>query len=474
MARKRETAGLERLAKQKTAAKQEHNQVVQPANLVYGVNDKPPLLALFFLSLQHIILMSASLVLPILLVSEIGGTPDEIRAVVALSMIACGIGTIVQAWRWGIIGSGYLCPSVCGPNFFVLSLEAAWLGGLPLMRGMTIVAGVVEALFSRIVQRIKTLFPPEITGLVVLMVALGLTKLAISKFFGVNYEGEPIMAANLIVAAATLLFIVCINTLAGKKIKLYGVLIGMVFGYVLSVCLGVMTFAQIQSAFDTPWVAIPHLSNMFDITFKWSLLPICIIVSITGALKSFGNLILCEKVNNDNYKEPDMKRVANGLMADAIGTVASGALGGLASDTSASNVSLSSTTGATSKYQAYGAGALFIILAFFPKLTALLSIMPVPVMGAILLFAMSMMVVSGLQIILGSGMNTRKSFVIGIALLFGLSLDMIPALFTSIPPWMKTFFDSLTISTIIAVVLNQFLSVGEKMIAWRKKQAEQA
>lgn len=95
----------------------------RPANLTYGVDDRPPLSALVLLGVQHIFLMASTLVLPVVLVNEIGGSFEEVRAVVALSMLASGIGTILQAFRWGILGSGYLCPNLVGPNFFTVSME---------------------------------------------------------------------------------------------------------------------------------------------------------------------------------------------------------------------------------------------------------------------------------------------------------------------------------------------------------------
>ena len=108
----------------------------RPAGLIYWVDEKPPAFELAVLAVQHIFLMSSTLVLPVVLIREIGGSFDQVRAVVALTMIACGLGTIVQAMRWRGIGSGFLCPNLRGPNFFGASVEAAWLGGLPLMRGM--------------------------------------------------------------------------------------------------------------------------------------------------------------------------------------------------------------------------------------------------------------------------------------------------------------------------------------------------
>jgi NCS2 family nucleobase:cation symporter-2 len=435
----------------------------RPAGLVYGVDDRPPPITLLFLGIQHILLMSSTLVLPVVLVSEIGGSFDEVRTVVSLTMIACGAGTILQAFRIGPLGSGFLCPNLCGPNFFSSSMSAAWLGGLPLMRGMTIIAGLVEVLFSRFVHRLKFLFPAEITGLVVLMVAESLIPLGASKFLGISYEGEPIEMMNLLVAAVTLIAMVGINIWGKGRVKLYSVLIGMAFGYVLSFLTGLLSVSQFRNVLAAPWMALPLLENVFDVSFRWSLVPAFAIVSITGALKSFGNLILCEKVNDEEWREPDMRRIGNGLLADSLCVTMSGVIGGVASDTSASNVALSSATGATSRFIGFSAGGLFILLGFFPKIGAILSVMPMPVMGAIVVFVTSFMILSGIQIILGSGVNTRKVFSIGLAMIFGLSLDITPSLYAGIPAWIRPLTDSsLTLATVLAVLLNQLLGLGSR------------
>ena len=433
----------------------------KPAGLIYGLDDKPPWTVMVIMGIQHIFLMSSTLLLPVILVSEIGGGLDQVRAVVALTMIACGIGTILQAIRWHGVGSGFLCPNVCGPNFFAASVQSAWLGGLPLMRGMTVIAGLIEIVFARLIHRLAFLFPAEITGMVVLMVAVGVVPLGVSKFLGVSYSGEPIQATNFAVAVLTLLVMVAINVWSKSKLRLYAVLLGMALGYCLSLATGLMSPAQFQEAVAVPWLALPVLDGMWDFAFSWSLVPTFAIVSITGALKSFGNLILCEKVNDDQWRQPDIKRVGDGLVADGLCVTASGLLGGMASDTSASNVSLSSASGATSRYIGYVTGALFMSFGFSPKISALLSIMPMPVMGAILVFVVSFMIMSSLQIILGTKLEPTKIFVIGISLIFGFSLEMLPALYAQVAPWLRPLFDSsLAFSTVLAVILNQLLRLG--------------
>lgn len=435
----------------------------KPKDLIYGVDDRPPLLTLFLLGIQHIFLMSSSIAFPVVLVMEIGGTFHQTRSVVALTMIACGIGTILQSLRWRILGSGFVCPNLCGPNFFLPSMEAAWIGGLPLMRGMTIVAGIVEVVFARFLKKIKFLFPPEITGLVVLMVAIGVTPLCVSKVLGIDYRGEPIQGINLLVAICTLFSMAGVSIWGKGKIKLYSVLIGLFCGYGLSFLTGLLSIDQFHDVMKQPWFEAPLLDNGFEITFSWSLVPLFFIVSITGALKSFGNLIMCEKVNDDEWKEPNMKRIANGLVADSMCVTVSGILGGVASDTSASNVAFSKASGATSRTIGFMAGGLFVVLGFFPRIPAFLSVMPSAVMGAILIFVVSFMMMSGMQIILGAGVTVQKVLVIGVSLIFGLTVEILPDLFQGVPYILRPLVDSpLTSSTILAVVLNQVFRVSVK------------
>ena len=339
-------------------------------------------------------------------------------------------------------------------------MSAAWLGGLPLMRGMTIAAGLFEVVFARAIRRLGFLFPPEITGLVVLMVSVSLVPLGTSKFLGITYPDEPIAQLSPAIAAATLLTMIGINVWSRGTLRLYSVLIGMIAGYGLSMATGLFGREQLADLARSPWIAIPQIDGMLDVSFSWTLLPAFLIVSITGALKSMGNLTMCEKVNDANWKAPDLDRIGGGLMADSFAVTVSGLLGGMASDTSASNVALSSASGATSRSIGYAAGALFVLLGFSPKISGLLSVMPTPVAGAILIFVTSFMVLSGIQIVLSSKVDAQKVFVVGVAFVFGLSLDILPGLYAGITGWVRPLFSSsLTLATVIAVVLNQVLRI---------------
>lgn len=433
-----------------------------PSHLIYGVDDRPPPGVLILISIQHIFLMSSTLVLPVVLVREVGGGFEEVRSVVALTMIACGIGTILQAMRWRGIGSGFLCPNLCGPNFFGACAQAAWLGGLPLMNGMTAFAGVIESFLALFIHRIAFLFPPEITGLVVLMVAEGLIRIGVSKFFGVNYASESIQPLDLLVAFLTLVVMMGVGVRKTGRLRLYGVLIGLLSGYVFSMLTGLLGEDDWNKLASAGWLALPRHSGMWTYSFQWSLVPTFIIVSLCGALKTYGNLILCEKVNDEDWKQSDPRRIGSGMMADGICVAVSGAIGGMASDTSSSNVALSSATGATSRWIGYVAGLLFIVLGFSPKLSSILSIMPRPVMGAIVVYVTCFMIFSGLSIIMSSKIDQRRTFVVGFSLIFGLSVDLLPELYSKVDPSLRPIFSSsLVFATVLAVLLNQALRLAD-------------
>lgn len=435
----------------------------KPSNLIYGLDDRPPTLILLTLAFQHILLISSTLVLPMVLVSGLGLGSGMVGAVVSMSMIACGAGTILQSMRLPYIGSGYLCPNVCGPNFFAASVNAAWLGGLPLMRGMTIVAGLFEILCARFIPRLAFLFPPEITGLVVLMVGVNLIPVSTSKFMDINYAGEPINYLSLAIAVITLFSVVALNIWGSTRIRLYAMLIGMAAGYSLSFLFGLMSASDYANVSSAAWIGIPHYDGMFSIAFDWSLLPTFLIVSLTGTLKSFGNLVIAEKFNDDDWRSPNTSKISNGLVADGLALSFSGLIGGMASDTSSSNVALSGASGATSRYIGFATGALFLILGFSPKISSVLSIMPPAVGGSILVFSVCMMVVTGLKIIVSSNLDMRRTFVVGIPLCFGLSLNIMPALYVQVPAWIRPLFESsLSLTTTIAIILTLILRIGSE------------
>ena len=176
----------------------------KPANLLYGVDDTPSPSVVLVLGLQHFVAASGASVFAVAIVRGIGGTTEQAELLVQVSLLVAGIGTILQALRTGPVGSGYLCPHVCGPSYLPASLLAAKTGGLSLMLGMTVLAGCFEALFSRVLPRLRAIFPPEMVGLVVMVVGLSLLPIAVSGFVGITATDPVSEVREILVAGLTL------------------------------------------------------------------------------------------------------------------------------------------------------------------------------------------------------------------------------------------------------------------------------
>ena len=432
----------------------------KPANLIYGLEDRPPLWITFLLALQHVSVISIGFLFPVIIVREIGGsTYDSVRFVSA-SMLAGGIAVIVQSLRKGPAGSGFLCPEVCGPSYLAASMLAAKTGGLSLVFGMTATAAVFEGLLSKIMRRLRVLFPAEVTGVIVMMVGLTIVKVAFKNFFRLDGVASGISLHVPFTGVLTLATMIGLNVWSKGKAKLFCALIGMVVGYILSICLGILDLATLGDKFAVPLLATPfagHPGWSFDVAM---LAPFLVAV-ICSSLKTVGDLTTCQRINDAEWKRPDMDNISGGILADGIGAFVAGIAGGFGQSTSSSNIGLSIGTGATSRVIAKWIGIILIIFSFVPKASVVFAIMPQPVLGATLLFALSFMVVAGIQIIMSRMMDGRKTFVVGLSIIVGLSIDIVPGIYSQFPAWLTPVVSSsLSASTIMALVLNLLFRIG--------------
>lgn len=428
-----------------------------PESMVYKVNDVPPPGPLIVLSIQHMLFMFAASSFPAMLVREIGGSVEMATALVSLTMIVAGMGSIIQPLRWKYLGSGYLCPNLCGPSYLSASLHAAWVGGLPLMRGMILFSGLVEMGLAPIVKKLRFMFPPIIVGLVVAMVGVSVISVATGNFFGVAFSGDSTRWQDLVVGLVSLLIMVGANIWGRGWVRMYCLLIGTLLGWTLALLLTPDTRVALTLIESKPMFALPMLPfGIWDIRFNPALALPFLIVSVCGSLKSFGNLLAAQQISEPELKEPNMQPIAGGLMADGLTTALAGVMGALAVDTSSSNVGLAAATRACSRWISVVAGVIFAVMAFMPKVTAAVATLPRPVLGASLIFAGSFMICTGLKEMMKETFDTRAIFTVGISLIFGLSTGFMPDLYARFPGWLQNFFsDPLPTTTIFAILLYQ-------------------
>ena len=379
---------------------------------------------------------------------------------IQMSMIAGGLGTILQAVKKGPAGSGYLCPQICGPSFLSASILAGKTAGLGAVFAGTFFGSFFEVFLSRVIKRLRQFFPPEVTGTVVAMVGITVIPFAVPRFLGFNETDHDVKVHDIIIAVTTLAVICAVTIWGKKKLRLYNIIIGMVVGYILSYFFDIFTTEQTEKFFSAKYFALP-IPILYGWSISWGLVVPFVLASLCSSLKTIGDLVTCQKINDVDWNHMDINSVSGGLLADAASCMGAGLLGGMGQSTSSSNVALSLATGATSRRIAWSVGLLMCALAFLPKFATIFVIMPTPVMGATLVFAVSFMILVGFQIITSRMLDARKMLVVGIAIILGLSVDMVPGVYAGVPEWIKPVFSSsLSLTTVSVVILNFLFRIG--------------
>ena len=434
---------------------------VRPSNLTYAVDDVPPLGKLILLGLQQVLVIGIYLVMVVIVVRA-AGAPDAVaRSAVSLGMVALGIAAILQALRKGPIGSGYLAPPVVSAVYLHPSLSAVAHGGLALTFGMTVCAGVCEMVLSRLLHYLRAFFPTVVCGFIVMAVGIELGLIGTSQLLDVQAKvPDEALGLHVAVASITLITMVGLAVWGRGMIRLLSSLLGLLFGCLCALLLGLISPQALQSIRTTPLFGLPSPSYI-HYSFDWAVLIPFLIASLAAGLRTIGVITTCQRINDANWKRPDRNSIAGGMLADGLGCAIGGALGvvGLASAPTA--VGISQATGATSRSIAFAIGGWFLLFACMPKLAVCFLALPEAVMGGALMFTGSMMLVSGIQIIAAGQLDIRKTMVVGISLLLGLGHEVFPDFYRTLPHWMSFFTDSiLSIATVSAVLLNLLFRIG--------------
>jgi NCS2 family nucleobase:cation symporter-2 len=435
----------------------------RPPNFAYWLNESPPHGVTLLSGLQHIGLVCSFLPIPLAVAREAGLAPDRMVDLIAVSMLALGVTAIIQALTRGPVGSGLLAPSCFSGAYLAPSLLAAKTGGLSLVFGMTMFGGLIEAGLSRVLRYLRPFLPPEVAGFVVVMVGVTVGGLGVRYVLGVGAPA-PASARELAVSALTLGLMVGLNVWGRGAPRLFCALLGIIGGYVAGALLGVLVVADFARVMDAPLIGLPAVGDL-----GWSFEVALIIPFAVGAtaacLKTVGDLTTCQKTNDADWVRPDMRSIGRGTLANGIGSALAGFLGTTGLNTSSANIGLAGATGVTSRRIAYATGGIFLVLAFMPKLSGLLAVMPRPVMGAALMFVAAFIFVNGLQIIASRLLDARRTFVIGLSFIIAIAVDISPAFFRTLPASVQPLVgSSLVAGMITAILLNLTFRIGARRV----------
>ncbi len=431
----------------------------RPSTLVYGVDETPPIPVTVLSALQHVGLVAIFLVYPLVVSREAGASVATSMSILSLAMLVLGVGTIIQALTRGPVGSGYLAPINFSAIYLGPSLVAAQLGGLALVFGMTVFAGLIETVLSRGLKYLRPFLPPEIAGLVVFFVGLSVGSVGVRYLLGTGAP-EPVGAVHWAVTGVAFLTMISLNVWTRGMLRWFCALIGMAVGYGAAAAGGLLTAVEAGGVGGVPIIAVPrfdHLAWSFDV----ALVPLFTVAALAATVKVIGLLSTCQKTNDAEWVRPEMGSIGRGVLADGIGTTLAGAFGTIGINIGSSSIGMISATGIASRVIAYATGAMFIALAFLPAVTATLALMPRPVMAAALIFAACFMLVSGMQVITSRMLDVRKTLVIGIATVAALALGANPDLAAGVPGALRPLFSSpLVLGTVTAIGLNLVFRLG--------------
>jgi len=446
--------------------------VRKPANLIYGVHDVPPLHVAALNGAQHVGLIAINLVYPLLVFRVVDAPVQLVTNLLAIGMLVLGAGTFLQGSRLGPVGSGYMCPATFTATYLGPSLLAAKIGGLPLVFGMTIFAGVLEAALAPLLNRLRSIFPPEISGLVIFMIGLSGGIAGLRSLFGA--QAVPVSEVEWSVGAITLVTMAALNVWGKGMARMLCALIGLVTGYLAAAFGGLIDGSKIVAIDAAPWIGLPAFGEV-SWSFDGSLAALFAIASIAAAMKAVGTITVCQRMNDADWVRPDMRSITRGVLADGAATVLAGVAGAVGTNTSTPSVGLAAATGVASRKVAFAIGTIFLLLGFFPKLPALLAVMPRPVIVAALLFAVSFIIINGLQVMGSRMLDARRTLVIGLSIIAGVAVEVFPLMAATAPKAMSSLIgSSLVFSALIALTLNLLFRLGVKKTAMLRVDGTQS
>lgn len=435
----------------------------RPFDLIYGLDERPPWLKSLLVAVQHAAMICPTLVLIAIVVHAAGGSAVDSQQAMARGLLAIAIMTALQAIRLPGIGSGFFLPPVVTATYLPASLAAVAAGGLPLVFGMTLLAGAFQVLFSRAIGLLRKVFPAVVSGVILMAVGMELCRIGMAVVFDERLLTEHAFTSVLWTALATLIPILAFAVWGRGLFKLLCALLGILSGYVAAAWLGVFTPADLATTAGVPLVALPGFD---DISFAVSIevVMMFLIAALANGLRTVGVLTTCEQINDAAWRRPSMPRLRGGVAADGLGCMACGLLGTTASAASPSLVGVQKTTGITSRIIAWYLVGLLLVLACLPMLTMFIAHMPKPVMGAVLFFNGAMMFVAGLQVATSRPMTLRSSIVVGFPVMLGIGVLVFPEFFKALPLLARQLTNSaMSIAVVTAVGLNLIFMLGR----WR-------
>lgn len=442
---------------------EESNKSELKAELIYGLNDRPPLRETLFAALQHLLAIFVAIITPPLIIA--GALKLDIETtsfLVSMALFASGVSTFIQCRRIGGIGTGLLCIQGTSFSFIGPIISTGMLGGLPLIFGVCIAAAPVEMVISRLLRYTQKVITPLVSGIVVTLIGMSLIKVGIIACGGGTAAREAGTFGNpgyLGLAALVLALIVLFNRSRNRYLRMSSIFIGLGTGYLIAWWAGMIDFASVQhyGGINLP---VPFKYGLaFDLS---SFIAIALIFVIT-AIEAYGDITANSLISGEPVKgERFIKRASGGILADGMNSMLAGIFNSFPNSVFAQNNGIIQLTGVASRYVGYYIAGMLMILGLFPAIGLVFSLIPEPVLGGATLLMFGTVAAAGIQIIASQRIGRKEVLVIALSLSFGLSVELVPEVLDKMSITVRNIFSSgITTGGLTAILSNLLIRIKE-------------
>jgi len=424
-------------------------------------NKKLPLNQSIPLGIQHVLAMFAgNITVPIIIAGIFGQTPEQKIFLIQMALFVAGVATVIQTVGYGKVGSRL--PIIQGTSFAFIPVMAPFAKvGLGAVFTAAFIGGIFQMWIGRMLKPIRHLFPPLVTGIVVLMIGISLLKVGFMYAGGggwlLNNKPEVFGNSNHLIISFTVLIVALWANLKGKgMVSSASILIGMVAGYIVAMLFGMVNYGKIAGA---DWFALP-MPLQYGIEFIPGAIILMLFMAIVTTIETIGD-ISATTMGGANREATD-KELSGGIMADGLGTAFGSLFNAMPNTSYSQNAGLVAFTGVISRHVGTVAGVILILLGLFPKLGGIIAAMPESVIGGAAIIMFGLITSAGIKLIARSEMNQRNLLILGLSLSFGIGMSLLPQFVAHIPDFGISLKLLLTTGLIpagmLAFILNATLS----------------
>lgn len=438
---------------------------VAPEEVIYRLNDRPPGKVLLAVAAQHSLLVLMLMVYALLAAAALDLGYAQTISYVSSSLLVLGVGTLLQGLR-SRFTPGVPLVSILSPVPIATYVTVVSLYGLGAAMGAIIAANLILMLLVPFLPRLRAYFPPEVIGVVILLLGMELVSSGVSRSVGLE-GGTGVSGAQALVAIGTLVGIIVASVWGSMRLRIMAVLIGTVIGSLLSLWLGLFDFQALGRLEDQSLLALPwqNISLPLPEFVPMAILSI-LVVELFGVMDQLAVSLTIDKLNNKKWRRADMNLVSRSVITNCFQNMLLGFAGLVSGGASSAHVGLAHASGVMSRYVSVVTGCIMMLLACFPAIATLVVLTPEPVVGGILVYTAAFLIVSGMQLILSRMLDMKRSFTVGLSVVAGLSLLILPRITDQAPEWSETIVGSaLMVGSLCAIGLNLLFRIGIKKTA---------